>query len=154
VPDEPTYTADAFHRKLAAELFNLTWELMEQPERTPDDDDRMLNAAHASCYHWSIVGTPMNTVRGDWQLARVNCVLGRPEAAMYHARRCLQRCLAHGIGDFDLAFAHEAIARAATLAGDSELAQQHRALAHAAGERIAEEDDREIFFKDLATVLG
>ena len=37
---------------------------------------------------------------------------------MWHARRCLAICEEHGIADWDIAFAWEAIARAASVAGD------------------------------------
>jgi hypothetical protein len=34
-------------RQLAVDLFNEVWRMMEQPDRTAADDDRMLHAAHA-----------------------------------------------------------------------------------------------------------
>ena len=34
------------HRRLAAELFNRVWALLEQPARTQAEDDTMLHAAH------------------------------------------------------------------------------------------------------------
>lgn len=150
--NEQTDSARELHRKLAAELFNETWELLERAERTPDDDDRMLDAAHASRYHWGIAGTVVNRARADWQLARVNSVLGRLEAARYHAQRCLEGCVVHAIGDFDLAFAHEAVARAAALAGDHATAARHIALGEQAAAGIAEEEDRRHFLDDLASV--
>jgi hypothetical protein len=65
----------------------------------------------------------------------------------------LHRKLAeHGIGDFDLAYAYEAMARAHALAGEAEQAARYEAQARRAGERIAEEDDRELFANDLATL--
>src|SRR6266480_3265651 len=44
------------HRKMAAELFNSTWRLIAKKRRTKDEDDRMIHMAHASRYHWSVVG--------------------------------------------------------------------------------------------------
>jgi len=35
----------------------------------------MLHMAHASCYHWSIIGTPLEIERGEWQVSRVHSVL-------------------------------------------------------------------------------
>src|SRR5690606_16440823 len=104
------------HRRLAAELFNRVWSLLEQPDRDQAADDTMLHAAHASRFHWGEVGTPVNLARGEWQISRVYAVLGRAEPALHHARRCLEICEAHGIGDFDLAFAYEALARASAVA--------------------------------------
>jgi hypothetical protein len=40
------------HRRLAVDLYNATWELLEQTDRSPEDDDEMLARAHASMYHW------------------------------------------------------------------------------------------------------
>ena len=47
----------AERRQLATDLFNHTWELLELTDRTPDQDDEMIHAAHASRYHWGEVGT-------------------------------------------------------------------------------------------------
>jgi hypothetical protein len=140
------------HRRLAAELFNRVWSLLEQPDRNRAADDTMLHAAHASRYHWGEVGTTVNLARGEWQVSRVYAVLGRAEPAMHHARRCLEICEAHDIGDFDLAFAYEALARASAVAGLAAERDRYTALARGAGERIAKEDDRAIFFGDLATL--
>ena len=69
-----------------------------------------------------------------------------------HARRCLEICEEHGIGDWDLAFAHEALARAHALAGDRDAAAEHERLARAAAEEIAEDDDRAMVLADLDTL--
>ena len=103
----------------------------------------MLHAAHASRYHWGEVGGPERLARGEWQCSRVYCVLGRPEPALHHARRCLELCLEHGIGDFDLAFAYEALARSAALAGDPAESSRFARLAREAGAAIAEDEDRD-----------
>ena len=114
----------------------------------------MVHMAHASRYHWeeSRLGGPANDARGEWQVSRVYSVLGRAEPALYHARRCLEICEANGIGDFDLAFAYEALARASAVAGDGEAARGYVDQARAAREGIAEDDDRELFDADLATI--
>ena len=45
--------SDVDHRQLGVDLYNPTWKLLEQKNRTRDDDDEMLNATYASAYHWS-----------------------------------------------------------------------------------------------------
>lgn len=137
-------------RRLAADLFNLVWTLLETPDRTAEQDERMLHAAHASRFHWGEIGEPANLARGDWQISRVYAVLGRAEPALHHAQRCLDTCRANSIGDFDLAFAYEALARASSIAGRSDEAVTYAALAREAGDRIGEPEEREIFFSDLA----
>lgn len=112
----------------------------------------MLHAAHSSRYHWGEVGTAVNLARGEWQVSRVYSVLGRAEPALFHARRCLEICEENGIGDFDLAFAYEALARASAVAGAVADRERYLGLAREAGARIGETDDCEHFFRDLETV--
>ena len=149
-PSAPVDVAD--RRQLAVDLFNHVWTLLERSDRAPLEDDELLHAAHASRYHWGEVGEPVNLVRGEWQCSRVYAVLGRSEPALWHAHRCLALCEEHGIGDFDLAFAHEAIARALRVAGDHAGADASVARAREAAAAIAEEEDRELLMSDLATV--
>lgn len=101
------------HRQLGADLYNHTWTLLEKENRTRADDDELLSAAHASAYHWSRAGAgPEHAARSQWQISRVNAVLGRSAAAVYHAERCLEHCTENGVGDWDLASAYEALPRA------------------------------------------
>jgi DNA-binding transcriptional MerR regulator len=154
--DEEKSTAApvADERKLAVELFNGVWRLMESEDRTVEEDDRMLHMAHASRYHWGQVGTAENLSRGEWQCSRVYAVLGRAEPALHHARRDLEICRANGLGDWDLAFAYEALARASAVAGDKEQARSWTEQALAAAEDIAEDDDRELLMSDLESLPG
>ena len=163
-PDAPTATplsppgtgSVTDQRLLAAQLFNETWRLMEQEGRTRQDDDRMIHTAHASRYHWGQVptATPANLARGEWQVSRVYTLLGRPEPALHHARRVLDLCQENGIGDWDLAFAFEALARAHAVAGDAGRAREYTDQALAAAEDIAEDKERELVLADLETIPG
>jgi tetratricopeptide (TPR) repeat protein len=143
-------------RLLAAQLFNETWRWLEKEGRSREDDDRMIHAAHASRYHWGQVpaATPAHLARGEWQISRVYAVLGRAEPALHHARRVLDLCQENGIGDFDLAFAYEALARAHAVAGDAGQAREHTDQALAAAEDIADNDDRDLVLADLETIPG
>jgi hypothetical protein len=140
------------HRKLGVDLFNETWSLLDKPQRTLEESDQMIHTAHASRFHWGKVGSPVNFARGEWQISRVYAVLGRAEPAFYHAQRTLDLCQQHAIGDFDLAFAYEALARSAHVTGDRIAREKYRVLALAAGEQIAEEDDKKLFLSDLQTI--
>jgi DNA-binding transcriptional MerR regulator len=141
-------------RRLAAALFNATWTLLEKEERTRDEDDAMLHMAHASRHHWGQVGKAVNFGRGEWQCSRVYAVLRRAEPCLHHAQRCLDICQENGIGDFDLAFAYEALARGHAVAGDAEQARAYTQQALAAAEDIASDDDRELVLSDLETIPG
>jgi DNA-binding transcriptional MerR regulator len=143
-------------RMLGAQLFNQTWRLMEQENRGRDDDDRMIHTAHASRYHWgqAASATPAHLARGEWQISRVYCVLGRAEPALHHARRVLDICLENGIGDWDLAFAYEAMARASAVAQDMDAARGYTDKALAAVENVDEDEDRDLVLSDLETIPG
>lgn len=139
-------------RRLAADLFNGVWRLLAEEKRTPPDDDRMLHMAHASRYHWGQVGAPENLARGEWLCSRVYAVLGRAEPCRHHAERVIALCHEHGIGDWDLAFGYEALARAHAVAGDTAEARRVVEQARAAAADIADDDDRQLVLADLDTV--
>jgi DNA-binding transcriptional MerR regulator len=145
-------TDAAVHRRLAVDLFNHTWTLLEATHRTPMQDDEMLHAAHASRFHWGVVGSPMNRARGEWQCSRVYAILGRAEPAAWHARRCVALAEEHGLSQFDRAAAHEALARALRLSGDHAGAEAAVARTRELANGIEEDDDRELVLADLATV--
>jgi hypothetical protein len=136
-------------RQRGVDLFNEVWRLMESRE----DDDRMLHAAHASRFYWGEAeeSAPENLARGEWQISRVYTVLGRSEPAVWHARRCLEHCEQNRIGDWDLAYAYEALARAHALAGNG-AAAEWKSKARAAGDAISDPEDREHFDEDYATL--
>ena len=141
-------------RQLAKDLFNDVWRLMESSDRGPDDDAAMVHRAHASVALWARVGTEVNQVRGEWQVSRVYCVLGRAEPALYHARRAYEMCTASGIGDWDLAYCHEALARAHAVAGDWGDSARWLASARVACEAVGEAEDRDAVLADLGTVAA
>jgi hypothetical protein len=143
--EPPRVTDD--ERKLAADLFNGVWALMETEDRSAAQDDRMLHMAHASRYHWEQVGNAANLARGEWLCSRVYTVLRRPEPALHHARRVLELCTEHGLDDWDLAFAHEAIARALAVAGN--VAGAAAEIRAARDVPIADDEDRALLEQDL-----
>ncbi|NHJ86940.1 MAG: hypothetical protein FK734_15870 [Asgard group archaeon] len=150
--DEKLSEEEQLHKKMAINLFNHTWDFLDKKDRTIEENDEMIHSAHASRYHWGKIGKPINFERGEWQISRVYSVLKRSEPALYHAQRCLDICKANNIGDFDIAFAYEALARAYSIAGMSDKKQYYLDLAQEAGEKIAKKDDKEYFFSEIDTI--
>ncbi len=142
----------ASHRQLGVDLYNGTWTLLEKPDRTVPETDEMIHRAHASRWHWGKAGEDVNLARGEWLCSRVYAVLGRAEPALWHARRCVEIDEANEIGDWDIASAYEAIARAMLVAGDRAGAREWAAKAREACAAIAEADDREVIEQDLASL--
>jgi len=149
-----TVTVDAAtHRKLAIDANNSTWEFLgkDPADISENEAEEMTRRAYAAAYHWARAeGTgPVNEARAEWLLARVWVARSNGAVALGHARRCLDMCMTHGLVDFDLAYAHEATARALACTGDAQAAADH--LAAARDVAIADVEDKAQVDSDLAT---
>jgi hypothetical protein len=153
-PTKPPALDAATQRSLGAGLYNRTWDLLELEQRTPDQDDEMVDTAHASAYHWRAVGHAGNRARSHWLLSRVYAVLGRGEPSLHHARRAIAVLEAggEGIEDWDYPAAAEAMARALVVAGETADAAMWKARAATAAQNVKGEEDREHIEADLATL--
>jgi DNA-binding transcriptional MerR regulator len=154
VPDTVTATEldPATQRAIAVSLFNRVWELLEKTDRTPVDDEELVNAAHASRYHWTPIGTAKERSIGDWQISRVYTVLGRAEPAVHHARLSLDAARTVEGEPWLLASAYEGLSRAYATAGDRAAAVQWKAKAVEALAAVTDPDDREIVEQDIASL--
>jgi uncharacterized protein YndB with AHSA1/START domain len=139
-----------WHRAQGIECNNSVWELIEQAERTPADDEEMLRRAYASAYHWQRAKGrgPANEARALWMLSKVHLLVGLPERALHYADDCVARCAEHGLVDFDLAYAYEARARALRAVGREE--EAHTVWAAAKAIPIADPEDLAIVEADMA----
>jgi len=150
--EEKKYTERECHKRFAVNCFNLVWTLMDKKNRTKEEDDKMVHAAHASRFHWGEIGTPVELERGEWQTSRVYTVVNRPQSALHHAERCLEICKENNIGDWDIAFAYEAMARACAVAGQKAECKKYIALANKAGEQIKDKRDKDYLLSELKTI--
>jgi hypothetical protein len=149
--EEKTFTLSQAQLHFAIDFHGKTWEMLEKKTRTAEDNERMLDYAHASLAHWRTAGTEVRHQRGEWMLARVYAVLGEGGPALYHAQRCLQLLEADRgeMADFDFAFAYEAMGRAHAISGEKAEAQKFIAMAQKAGEAIQDSNDKDIFFNEF-----
>ncbi|MBI5840637.1 MAG: hypothetical protein HZB19_11100 [Chloroflexi bacterium] len=149
--EEKTYTLSQAQLHFAIDFNNQAWELLEKPDRTSDENFRMLDFAHASLAHWRSAGTAARHQRGEWLLARVHTVLKNLDQALLHAKRCEELLEANKaeMSDFDYAFTYEALSRAHAMRGDRFEAKKFIELAKKAGEAIKDAEDREIFFREF-----
>ena len=106
-----------FHRKTAASCFNLAWDYLEKEDLDPKEQEEMLHLAHASRYHWGILGGPRQQAVGDWQLARVYAAVGAPDLSLQFALSSLSLCEKNHFEDL-VPSAMEGLARAYASAGD------------------------------------
>jgi tetratricopeptide (TPR) repeat protein len=135
------------HRWFAVELNNQAWDLLEKIDRSADDTERMIHAAHAACFHWLQVGNLLNHLRAQNLLATVYARAGHAEAAVRHAEKCL--ALSHEAGaqqsPFDLATVHGCLAAAYRVAGRPAPALAAQQQATSAADQLTDPADRAVF---------
>lgn len=142
----------AFHKKNAVDLFNETWDLIDKSERTHEETLMMLHKAHASVYHWSIVGNELNQARGEWQVSYAYSLSNLGEGALLHGKRSLDLCLNNNIKDFDLAFGYSSVAHAHKILGNTEEFNVYYQKALDASSDIAKKDDKDYFLSELEKI--
>jgi len=157
IDDPDTDVADGdpegeWHRLQGIDANNGTWDWLSKPfdELAADDVAQMTMSAYAAAYHWNRAARrgPENDARAAWLLSRVWVVQGNGPLALQFADKVLSLCAANGLSDFDLAYGHEARARALACLGRLDEATEERDRAAAVA--IVDDEDRSIFGPDLA----
>lgn len=141
-----------FHLDMATSNFNKTWDYIDLKERTNQDNINMVHHAHASRYHWGIVGEPINLQRGEWQISRVYSLINMGESALLHAKECLRLTEEEKIGGFDLAFAYEAMSRAYKILRNNDKMNHYKQLGLGACEHIENKEDKEYTISELNNI--
>lgn len=143
------------HKYFAIELNNSCWDFIDRASKLSEEEaNRLVDRAHASLFHWSQVGEPVNLARGHYMVSRAYSATGIHVEALRHSTISLNICKENDIADFDIAFAYEAMARAQQLGKNFECQKLFMGLAKKAGDKIAGEDDRKVFFGELEKVPG
>lgn len=150
--DSPNFDKGLAHRYFSADCFNRTWALIEKSGRSPADDEQMLLLTLASLWHWTQrddCGDRSLSI-GYWQVSRVYALRGEGRNALQFAETCLR--YSQNQPPFFLAYAHEAIARAAVLNGETSRANNHIAEARRLATQVADPEERTALEKDLDTI--
>ena len=133
-----------FHRKVAKECFNKTWDYLETKNRTPDGDRQMLILAHTSRYHWELVGNARNLAVGEWQISRVYAALKQAEPSLLFAKSSLELVINNNLSEL-LPSAYEGMARAYAVAQQPQLARDYIVKARKELESIRDEEDKKVY---------
>ena len=154
--DAPAPAEGDWHRRQGVEATNTAFALLARG-RDASEDEELLRLAYAAAHHWARAAGagPENAVRADYLVSRALTATGQPERGLLTADRALGACRDHGLADFDLAYAHEARARALHELGRADEAAQAWAAARAV--EVADPEDRAIVdsdFAELTPVLG
>ncbi len=145
---EPPAEGD-WHRRQGIEANNAAMDLLRR-RRDAAGDEELLRLAYAAAYHWERAAgaRPETEVRAAYLVSRALTETGQAQRGLVSAERALTVCQEHGIGDFDLAYAHEARARALHALRRSDEAAAAWAAARAVD--VADPEDRAIVEADFA----
>ena len=144
----------AAHKFFAADCFNKAWDLIEKPDRSPQDDRLMVALNQASIYHWLQRDdcTQQHLSVGYWQASRIQAMLANPAEAVRLGEVCLS--YSRGLKPFYLGYAHEALARAYKLAANEREAAQHLKAAQDLAAQVGDSGERQYLVSDLAQLTS
>lgn len=122
--------------------------------RTPEQDSEMIALAQSSLYHWTQREDcqPRNLSIGMWQVSRVYAVLESATEALRYASACLKVSEENELDAFCLTYAHEAMARAYSVASDIAQTNHHLTLARDHAEQIDDAESTKMALADLETI--
>jgi len=142
--DKPTpEDIELWQRRFASRANNRAWTLAEAIERSPEQDQEMLQAANAAMYLWRSIGTPRNHAHAAQLLAHVYALLGQPKPAAQYLGESWPYFMQDDRAPTELAFAHAVAANVACAAGDARQHAEHYAHAKALMARFENAQDRE-----------
>ena len=114
----------------------------------------MLRLSMASCWHWTQRPdcTNQHLSIGYWQISRIHSMLGRSIEARRYGELCLAASQDGTVAPFALAYAYEALARAAAIAKTESKKLKYIALANEVIETLSDADTKKMLLDDLATI--
>jgi hypothetical protein len=142
----------SWHHYFAIENNNRAWNLAAKAGRSADEAMEMLNAAHASALHWSVVGNELNRMRARMLLAEVHALVGFGTSALALADQVRHYFLNRETDDWEIAFVHTIHAHGAAASGASDLHMDSYEAAQSAIDAIADEEDRRIVMQTFEQV--
>lgn len=131
-------------QKKAIDAFNTTWDIIDNEDRTKEEEKEMIKSALLSREMWEKAGgTVLNIVRADWLISHVCSILGDGKNALKYAKTCYGMTLQYNIDDFDLVFAYEAMAYAYKVLGDEENMNNYLTLGYRAIDQVKNQGDKD-----------
>lgn len=124
-----------WQQRLASQANNRAWAFAEATSRTPDEEEEMLQAAHAAMYFWKIVGNDNNRAHAVQLLAHVYAFLGLSNPAAHFLAKSQPMLLSEQAEAWEVALAHAVAANVAAAKNNS---QTHRIHYHKAFELVSQ----------------
>lgn len=136
-------------RAIAVELYNRSWELLEDESRGDDGTAELLSAAFASRLFWRRAGGPEQWIVSDWMVARAAGAAGYGDLAWAFATRA-HAATDSSAPDWLHASVAEGVARAAADRGDERAHAHWCTVSRALVEAIVDDEDRNLIAAQLS----
>ena len=150
---QPTFNLNEAHEYFSAELFNTTWEYIEQADdRSTEEEMTMLHLAMASLWHWTQRQDvkAANLYASYWQVSRVYNLLRQPDNARTYGLLALKH--AENLDPFFKGYAYETLARAEMQLGNRAVMKDYLEKAKKMVDKIEDQGDKQLLLRDLATI--
>ena len=151
---KPDFDLIAVHKFFSTHCFNKAWDLIDQPSRTPEEDEELIRLSLTSAWHWKQRDdcTQKNLSIGYWQTSRIYTVLGQAYNARRYASLCLDASQGEDVAQFYLGYAYEALARAESLVGNTAQMEQYLNQARNIAAAMSDSDEKQMLLDGLAAI--
>jgi hypothetical protein len=151
--DKPTpENVVLWQRRLASQANNRAWTLAEMLHRSREEDEEMLDAAHAAMYFWRMVGEPGHHAHAAQLLAHVYALLKLPGPAAHYLSKALPYFEQHDCAPWEIAFAHAVAANVACAEGNTLAHAKRYVEAREAATHITSPETRDMFAATLRVI--
>jgi hypothetical protein len=141
--DKPTPEETAlWQRRLASRAHKRAGTRAEATSRTPEEDEEMLQAAHAAMYFWNIAGNEKHRAHAAQLVAHAYALLGLAGPAAHYLRKSQPILLSDKAELWELAFAHAIASNVAAASKDDDAHRLHYDKAVDLASALGPEDRR------------
>jgi hypothetical protein len=120
--------------------------------RTPEEDEEMLQAAHAAMYFWRTIGNAKNHAHAAQLLAHVYALLRLPNPARYYLAKSQPIFFGEAADPWELALAHAVAANVAAAQADRVAHSEHYTVAARMIAALSDPDDQKILNATMSVV--
>jgi hypothetical protein len=114
-----------WQRRLASQANNRAWALAEAASRSAEEDEEMLQAAHAAMHFWKIVGDEKQRAHAAQLVAHAYAMLKLGNPAAHYLAKSQPVFFTEKAEPWELALAHAVSANVAAAKGDASAHREH-----------------------------
>ena len=141
-----------WQRRLAAQANGRAWQLSESSDRSAEENEELLQAAHAAMHFWKIVGNANQQAQAALLVAHAYALLHLPHPASHYWSKCEAAFLEQECEPWQKALAFAVKANVAAASGESSEQTSAYMEAERLIQALPDPEDREILNATLRVV--